>query len=327
MKPIIVGTVRAESPGRYEGLLRTGDMPDGMSLDIPVVVVRGAQDGPVLWLHGCVHGNEYCGTYIIHSFLRSLDPAKLKGAVVALPILNIAGFRVLRRTSPFEGFNNGDLNRCFPGRQQDGGTTEQIAAAIWAPLKAHATHLVDFHTAFTEDTRWALYADHGGEVSRVGQVMARAFGYANTLPTPAGTLNGSAMMTAGAAGIPAFIVEAGGLGIAFTTQVVEDAAERMRNLARAIGLLDGAVADHGKLTLFSNFHWATAPRGGVFRPKVKCGQAIAKGDVVGTYYTLHGDPNGDVLAPASGVVLAHHPGPIIPQGDVLVHIGLDPRQA
>lgn len=327
MKPITVGSVRADAPGRHQGVLRTGDMPDGAALDIPVVVIRGAQDGPVLWLHGCVHGNEYCGTYIIHRFLRGLEPAKVKGTVVALPILNLAAFRTLRRTSPFEGFNNGDLNRCFPGRQEGGGTTEQMAAAIYGPLKAHATHLVDFHTAFTQETRWALYADHGGEVSRVGRLMAQAFGYANTLPTPAGTLNGSAMMAAGADGIPAYIAEAGGLGIAFTPEIVEDAGERLRNLARAIGLLDEPLTDYGPLTLFSNFHWATAPRGGVFRPKVKCGEAITKGDVVGTYYTLHGDPNGDVLAPASGVVLAHHPGPVIPQGDVLVHIGLNPRQA
>ncbi|MGG5822721.1 succinylglutamate desuccinylase/aspartoacylase family protein [Falsiroseomonas sp. HW251] len=326
MKPIEVGTVRADAAGRYEGRLTTGWMPDGAPVDIPVVVLRGPADGPVLWLHGCVHGNEYCGTYIIHEFLRSLDPATLKGSVVALPMLNLSGFRLLRRVSPFEGFNNGDLNRCFPGRAE-GGTTEQIAAAIYAPLKAHATHLVDFHTAFTADTRWALYADHGGEVSRVGQVMARAFGYAHTLPTPPGTLNGSAMMTAGADGIPAFIVEAGGIGGTFSMEIVKEAAERLRNVARAIGLLDGAVADHGPLTLFSNFHWATAPRGGIFAPTVKCGQRVEKGDVVGLYRTLHGDPDGEARAPASGIVLACHPGPIIPQGDVLVHIGLDPRQA
>lgn len=326
MKPITVGTVRAEAPGRHQGVLRTGDMPDGAPIEIPVVVIRGAKDGPVLWLHGCVHGNEYCGTYAIHAFLRGLDPAEMSGSVVALPILNLAAFRMLRRTSPFEGFNNGDLNRCFPGRA-DGGTTEQIAAHIYAPLKAHATHLVDFHTAFTADTRWALYADHGGEVSRIGLQMARAFGYEHVLPTPAGTLGGSAMMTAGADGIPSFIVEAGGLGIAFTKEIVEDAAERLRNLSRAIGLLPGAVVDQGPLTIFSNFHWATAPRGGGFQPAVRCGQRIEKGEVVGHYRTLHGDPDGEARAPASGIVLAHHPGPIIPQGDVLVHIGLDPRQA
>jgi predicted deacylase len=326
MNPITVGSVTADGPGRFEGTLTTGYMPDGSPVEIPVIVLRGNQDGPVLWMHACVHGNEYCGTYSIHTFLNSLDPAGLKGSIVALPILNLTAFRSSRRTSPFEGFNNGDMNRCFPGNP-NGGFTEQAAAAVYAAMKGTATHLVDFHTAFTSTTRWALYSDLGGEVSRVGRLMAEAFGYENTLPTPAGTLVGSALMTAGADGVPGYIVEAGGLGPAFTRETVNDVAERLRNLARAIGLLDGEVTQYGPLTLFSNFHWATAPRGGLFRPKVACGETITEGDVVGTYYDQFGEPNGDVHSPASGVVLAHHPGPIIPQGDVLIHIGLDPRQA
>lgn len=326
MKTIKVGSIEASAPGRYEGVLTTGAMPDGAPVDIPVVVVRGASYGPTLWLHGCVHGNEYCGTFSIHTFMNGLDASHVKGAVVALPILNLTAFRTQRRTSPFEGFNNGDLNRCFPGNA-NGGFTEQVAAAIYGAMKGTATHLIDFHTAFTATTRWALYADLGGDVSRVGRQMAEAFGYQHTLPTRAGTLAGSAMMTAGSDGIPGFIVEAGGLGQSFTRETVYDVAERLRNVARAIGLIEGPVTDYGPLTLFSNFHWATAPRGGLFRPKVKCGEPIKKGDVVGTYFNHFGEETGDVHAPASGIVLAHHPGPIIPQGDVLIHIGLDPRQA
>ena len=67
---------------------------------------------------------------LIHEFLRSLDPATLRGAVVALPILNLTAFRVHRRSSPFEGFNNTDLNRCFPGNP-NGGFTDRMAYAIY----------------------------------------------------------------------------------------------------------------------------------------------------------------------------------------------------
>jgi predicted deacylase len=326
METIEVGSVRADGPGRFEGALRAGAMPDGAPIEIPVVVVRGRQPGPVLWMHGCVHGNEYCGTFSIHAFLRSLDPDEVRGAVVALPALNLSAFRARQRMSPFEGFNNGDLNRCFPGRA-DGGFTEQTAFAIYDALKRNATHLVDFHTAFTQDTRWALYADVGGETSEVGLTMARAFGYAHTLPTPSGTLVGSAMMTAAADGIPSFIIEAGGIGPAFSRDTTEDVAERLRNIGRAIGLLDGEVTDYGPLTTFSNFHWCNAPRGGLFKPAVKCGQPIREGDLVGTFFDVFGDEIGTARAPASGIVLAYHPGPLMPQGDTLVHIGLNPRQS
>ena len=324
MDIIEVGSARAEQPGRYDGVLKLAVFPDGMPVETPVTIVRGAADGPVLWMHAGVHGNEYCGTFNIHAFLRTLDPQEMTGTVIALPALNITAFRDHRRMSPYEGFNNGDMNRCFPGKA-NGGFTEQMAFAVYAELKKHATHLVDFHTAFTQDTRWALYAGLEG-VAAEGNKMAQAFGYANCLPTPQGTLVGSAMMTAAGDNIPAFIIEAGGMETAFSSDIVRDVAERLRNLARAIGLLSGPVTDYGPLTLFENFHWATAPRGGIFKPAVAAGQPISKGDLVGTYYNLFGDADGTVTSPASGIVLAYHPGPIIPQGDVLIHVGLNPTQ-
>src|SRR5499426_2196331 len=85
-----VGTAQAARAGTARGELRVGDAPDGEAISIPVAIVRGASDGPVLWLHGCVHGDEYCGAFIIHEVLRTIDPARLAGAVVALPMLNIS---------------------------------------------------------------------------------------------------------------------------------------------------------------------------------------------------------------------------------------------
>jgi uncharacterized protein len=325
MKTITVGSAKADGPGRFQGMLKVGALPDGAPIEIPVIVVRGAKDGPVMWMHGCVHGNEYCGTYSIHEFTRSLDPATVTGAVVALPILNITGFRSRQRSSPFELFNNTDMNRCFPG-SPNAGMTEQMAHVVFTELKRYASHFIDFHTAYTSDTRWALYAHLGGEVSSVGRRMAEAFGYENTLPTPEGTLYNSALMAAGREGIPGFLVEAGGLGPAFTRETVLDVAERLRNIGRAIGLLPGAVTAYPPLTTFSNFHWATAPRGGLFVSSVKCGDTVSEGQTVGTYYDVFGDEDGTAKAPASGIVLAINPGPIIPQGDVLIHIGLDPSR-
>ena len=111
MNPIEIGTAKSEHSGRVDGMLQVGWLPDGYPMETPVTIVRGRDDGPVVWIHGCVHGNEYCGTFTIHKFLRELDPAGLKGCVVALPALNITAFQKNQRMSPFEGYNGGDLNR------------------------------------------------------------------------------------------------------------------------------------------------------------------------------------------------------------------------
>lgn len=325
MKEIKVGTAVSSGAGATRGTLKIGDLPDGAPVDIPVVIVNGAGAGPTLWLHGCVHGNEYCGTYIIHECLRSLDPDAMSGAVVALPILNITAFRQERRISPYEGYGGGDLNRCFPG-DPTGTLTQQMAHAIYGPLKQYADYLIDFHTAITADTTWALFANADGETGRKAEGIARAFGFNSTLPAPMNILAGSAMMTAAGDGIPGFIVERGGKGAGFTPEAVKDGAERLRNVLRHVGILEGEVTDYGPLTYFSNFHWVHAPRGGLFQSDVKCGDRISEGQVIGRYYTVYGDPDGEAVAPSGGVVLAIHAGPIMANGETLIHIGLDPRE-
>jgi predicted deacylase len=69
MDIIEVGSAKADGPGRFEGMLKVGAYPDGAPIEIPVIIIRGKEPGPVLWMHACVHGDEYCGTYNIHAFL------------------------------------------------------------------------------------------------------------------------------------------------------------------------------------------------------------------------------------------------------------------
>jgi predicted deacylase len=324
MKEIKIGSVVSKTAGRKKGSMRIGTLTDGSAMEIPVIVVRGRESGPTLWLNGCVHGNEFCGAFVIHELLRDLKPQQLRGTVVALPVLNVTAFQRAQRVSPYEGYAGGDLNRCFPG--DPGGTlTLQMAHAIYQPLKRYATHLVDFHTAMTEDVAWALFAAVDGKVGAASEAMARAFGFKSTLPAPPTILAGSAMMTAAKDGIPAMIVECGGKGPAFTADAVSDAAERLRNVMRRLKMLPGAVTDHGKLDYFSNFAWVHATKGGLFQRAVRCGERVERGAVIGHYYDLHGKPAGEAHAPEPGIVLAIHPGPLIGSGETLIHIGLDPR--
>jgi predicted deacylase len=325
MATLRIGTAVLDGTGIARGYLKVGDMPDGRPMQIPVLLAQGVKPGPILWIHGCVHGNEACGAFVVHRLMRELDTATLSGTIVALPILNITAFRSKVRMSPFEGFAGGDLNRAFPGKA-DGTLTEQMAHAIYAELKAHAGYLVDLHTAMTADVRWALFPKAPGEVGQKSESMARAFGFNSTLAAPMDILAGSAMMVAARDGIPGLIVEAGGKGPAFTAALVSEVVERLRNVMRQIGMLAGTVAQHGPLTYFSNFAWVRAVQGGLFQRAVQCGERLKVGTVLGHYYDLWGQPTGEALSPHAGVVLAIHPGPIMPSGETLVHIGLDPRE-
>ena len=58
-----------------------------------------------------------------------------------------------------------------------------------------------------------------------------------------------------------------------------------------------------------------------------CLDTIKKGQVIGRYYDMFGEPVEDAKAPEAGVVLNMHPGPLMISGETLIHIGLEPRDA
>ena len=328
MKEITIGSAVSSTPGVTNGWLKTGELPDSSPLRIPVVIVRGASEGPTLWLHGCVHGNEYCGAFVIHEALRTVDPEQLSGTVVALPVLNLTAFQRQQRMSPFEGYGGGDLNRCFPG-SPDGSMTSQMAHAIYAGLGKYANFMIDFHGAYTFETRWSLFPDMAGHVAERGEGMARAWGF-TALPTDPnifdGMLSGSSMMCAARDGIPSLIVEIGGMGSAFDAPLVKDGAERMRNVMRYLGMLPGEVTNHSPQTFLADYVWIYASRGGLFMPAVKCQDRIQVGDVIGHFYDTYGDMVEEATTSYAGEVLAMNGGPLMPKGDTLIHIGLEPRE-
>jgi uncharacterized protein len=326
MRTLKIGTATSTNPGLATGFLKTGELPDGRPVQTPVLILRGTQDGPLLWIHACVHGNEYCGTFIVHELLRLVTADRLRGALVVLPALNVTAFEKNQRMSPFEGYGGGDLNRCFPGRA-DGSFTQQIAFAVYTALREHANYFIDLHTAMTPDVRWALFPNLPGEVGRVADGIARAFGFRSTLPAPPDILPGAAAMSAAKDGIPSFLAEVGGKGANFTDDSVRDAAQRLCNVMRHLGMLGGAVVEYGSILYFSNFAWIHATKGGLFQRCVRCGDTVEAGQVIGHYFDLYGEPAGEAHSPEPGVVLAIHAGPIMATGETLIHVGLNPRPA
>src|ERR1022692_1805746 len=67
-------------------------------LDVPVVELAGAEDGPRLTVLAGVHGCEYAPMAAVRRWARGLAERELRGSVVAVPVLNLPTFRA---RSPF----------------------------------------------------------------------------------------------------------------------------------------------------------------------------------------------------------------------------------
>ncbi len=57
-KTIQIGGAKAETGAAAHGELAIAPLADGTMLSLPVVIVNGRYDGPVLWLNAALHGNE-----------------------------------------------------------------------------------------------------------------------------------------------------------------------------------------------------------------------------------------------------------------------------
>ena len=67
-------------------------------LDVPVVELAGAEDGPRLTVLAGVHGCEYAPMAAVRRWARGLAERELRGSVVAVPVLNLPAFRWDRDT-------------------------------------------------------------------------------------------------------------------------------------------------------------------------------------------------------------------------------------
>src|SRR6266566_4045821 len=142
-------------------------------LEVPVVELTGAGDGPRLTVLAGVHGCEYAPMAAVRQWSAGLAGRELRGSVLAVPVLNLPAFRA---RSPFVIPEDGkNLNRCFPG-DPAGTLADRLAHATFTQLISGSDALVDVHAGDMVEALepFALY-DAGPAEARARE-LATAYG-------------------------------------------------------------------------------------------------------------------------------------------------------
>lgn len=98
--------------------LKVVELLDGSDLSIPLHVVCGSEQGPVLALLACVHGTEYYQNRIVRRIVSEILPDEIRGTILAVPVANPIAFAHMTRQTPEppeETVDFANLNRVFPG--------------------------------------------------------------------------------------------------------------------------------------------------------------------------------------------------------------------
>src|SRR6266576_6909046 len=100
-----------------------------------VMTVTGAKPGPTLFVNGGLHGGEYPAIEAVIRLGKKLDPQKISGTVILMPVLNLPAFR--SRTPFVCPVDNVNPNRVFPGDPR-GSYSEQMTHACINEFVVHA---------------------------------------------------------------------------------------------------------------------------------------------------------------------------------------------
>jgi predicted deacylase len=285
---------------------------------VPVWIVNGKSDGPIVYLHAGAHGQETnYAVEMLHRLRRALDPARLKGAVIAVPLANILAHQFATRVAPHYAAREGvafagDLHKLFPGDPR-GSITQRIAHFIWTEIVRQCDAAVDLHAVGHPGMPFC-FMYRGGKQEAVGTplwekslVMARAFGLTviTTGPNP--------LCLAGAcldAGKPAFMVEMAMARVLDETTVVA-ALRGTRNVLIQLGIIEGAIEKQTDVFVLPTEHRTLptirAERGGFITFEVACGAFLKAGTIIARTRDVFGREVEAIAMPSDGYVMTFPP--------------------
>jgi uncharacterized protein len=293
-------------------------MANGMEAFLHIHEIRGGRgDGPTLGICAAIHGDEQVGPAIILDFVRKLDPTKLKGRLLLLPVANPLSFEANTRHNPVDDLN---LNRVFPGAA-GGWLSEQLALAISREFLDKLDVFIDIHSGGAKPTVDYIYIRNAEDLSRSfgSKLLYRAkSGVAGTM------YEGTSSSVTDKRNVPSVTVELGG-GVLDQTDYVRRGLVGLDNMLKTAGLLEGASTPPPPQIVMSGITILRPTRGGFIENAApKLGERVAEGAVLGRIvspYTFEVLEEIRNPVPNGLMVLAHLTRNLVQPGDYLYMVG------
>ena len=137
-----IGNIEAPKGHKAFGRFTTGITHADFSVDIPLHIINGARDGPVLLVQAGVSGLEIEPAMTLPGLVKKIDPTQMAGTLILVPLLNTTGFEFEQRNAIWD---DKDLNTLGRG-QVDGSVSERMIYHYYDQVVRRADGLLDLHT-------------------------------------------------------------------------------------------------------------------------------------------------------------------------------------
>ncbi len=292
--------------------LEIAKLYDFTGMAVPVEVVRGKQDGPTLFVSAAIHGDEINGVDIVKRLLHHKLLAKMRGTLIAVPIVNVFGFNTKSRYLP----DRRDLNRCFPG-DENGSLASQLAYTFMEEVVKKSDYGIDLHSgAIHRSNLPQIRATLDDPLTRK---LAKAFGVSMIINS--NVRDGSLREAAQTHNIPTLLYE-GGEALRFNNDVVQKGIHGILAVMEAIEMLPAGSAKEprGDVMFAGSSYWVRAPHSGILTITRQLGEKVQKQELLGIITDPFGHHRFEVRAKYAGIIIGMTMLPLMNEGDAAFHI-------
>ncbi len=287
------------------GSRKTVDIPvsvlsDHTPVSMSVHVVHGRRPGPTLFVSAAIHGDEIIGVEIIRRLLRAAPLDRLRGTLLAVPVVNSYGF----------------LNRLFPGRQK-GSLAARLAHIFMEQIVSRSDFGIDLHSA-------AIHRENLPQI-RVSpsqaETMERAKVFGAPLILNSKIRDGSLRSAAKWQGVDVMVYEAGE-ALRFDEFSVRTGVAGILRVMHQMGMIasKGVPKLRVKSIRSTSSYWLRAPEGGLLRSFKAPGAEAVAGEELGIISDPFGEKEFGVMADESGLLIGRTNLPVVNEGDAVFHI-------
>jgi predicted deacylase len=314
---IRIGDLIVPRGQKKAGFVDVLEKPIG-SLSFPLQVINGSRDGPTLLLLAGTHACEYAGIEAAIRMFTGTDPAKLRGALVCVPVLNTPAFESQTPyVCPLDGLN---ISGLFPG-DAHGTASHKIAYTLFNEVALKANYIIDMHSGDLPEqlSPYSIFSKTGSvDADAKSEQMARLYGVpvVDEVSRPGMLVHESARK-----GIPGIVGESGGLG-RFTEEEVAVHVNGARNIMTSFGMLDEKPMPLSEKQLIFKGEKTrlSVSRGGILRLLTKVGDEVIRGQAVAEVIDVHGQKLEELRSPANAVVRIVIPKYTVSAGDRVVYL-------
>ena len=310
-EPLIIGGVTIK---RGTNVIVNIELPKlyNTPTKLPLRVIRGKKDGPIVFVSAAIHGDELNGIEIIRRFRKLSILKKLKGTVIVVPIVNVYGVMNLSRYLP----DRRDLNRSFPGSLK-GSLAARIAKIFFDEVVSKCSLGIDLHTASIHKSN--LPQVRTNIDNEYTFALAKAFEAPVVLHSE--LRDGSLRAVAQEQGVPILLYEAGE-ALRFDERSIRIGVKGIVNVLRENGMLPRSL---NKKTLKTPIvtresRWIRATESGMLRTIKALGDTVEKDEVIAYIDEPLDDEFFEIVSPFSGVIIGKSEIPLIQEGDAIFHI-------